>query len=1211
MPAIPQSSSSNRAPPKHFTPPDPNRSHDESTHGTHSQNPTLQPSARVVDSTSHNDFEAHFLPRRFLGAIPQKVINSDETQEKKRRFKELRRNALNHLPGLRSRDDLEEYDNRTSGSSFIAPDDNDTGAVREFAGRLRIKIRKKNRHGEEYEENLNLDLDSDGDAEDGGRTEVETAGKGKSSKSKNVWLGESFDIGREFLGNVIREEEEEEEEGNNEEHEEEEEPPPQPNAGTAAVKGKSKAKTTESTTPRPTRPSPSTRTTQDTFVTARTAFSSSYDAASSSKSSLATNADEGAVGGYELTPQLSLGIEQDQNHRDTARTSEETLERNKLRKSQSSSIQPLMSSTAITDEPSEVKSGETNKPDTDQAALNHSLSLPKDRGKGITRLKSALRKSSKPNIKASQSTYHPSSASTSPAAAVAVMEGDKGKSKSVQFPLDLTSPTIAAQTGNGIRLGKKDKLKGDKDPVHPMEVLERSGEDAIGTSHEAVEEAQEEEEDWEEVKRPGEVILRDRMIVKIGYHREDKLSGFDEAAQRRNPCARLDPLEEYIVVYRKGQLELYSNYTYPFQEKIVGHKHLAFVIPLLPNRTSLSIFNPEDVTLCLTTSVHKLQDDVTYLMRSNTTRAGALKDKVKQSKQVQWLRGRRRGSQVFIFKLGERSRSLDWYWEIWRELNGELPDRFDIAIPSLSTSIRLFPNLPDPDSENPNQNPYDMVGSAEQCKAFERNKVIDNCYNMLLDSSLDIKDLRNQFESSRKPGARGEQLNLQLAWKSADGNLDWIAYSDTVQGKRRDWNLLSGLARSQVSKAPRELQLRPAKHQPSDIKLEDGTLLEEPPGVEGYLVRHKDGTTKEQVYISSHDGNIFVGNFKDAKPPLLPSKESSTPSDLFPDLFKNFIEGEHRRLSSFLERCSGCIDLRDIVEEGAEAEAGTETETETGTTFEVEVNTGGKVRLEATSAEIAKEWVERLKDLKRYWERRHRVDARQRMDAITLHSHRNPFTGTELSNESDNFISEIWDWCVIKGCRSTCISGRLFMRKDKWDKFRSKYIVLTGGTLVSFKIKKKNAFHTRKKRYPLFGAYVYSGMLALDELPSPNSNDIFTSQSRVYQDGLQSSDGAEDTTFCVRLTTSPYSSTNSSKKAWTTRKKVTQPWENEDLTQDQEFLPPDLSKNPNQLLIFRARSKLERDRWVWAINAEMERQVRSHIKQEEILRNHGNVPDRW
>lgn len=39
--------------------------------------------------------------------------------------------------------------------------------------------------------------------------------------------------------------------------------------------------------------------------------------------------------------------------------------------------------------------------------------------------------------------------------------------------------------------------------------------------------------------------------------------------------------------------------------------------------------------------------------------------------------------------------------------------------------------------------------------------------------------------------------------------------------------------------------------------------------------------------------------------------------------------------------------------------------------------------------------------------------------------------------------------------------------------------------------------------------------------------------------------------------------------------------------------------------------QLERDRWVWAINAEVERQVRAHLDQQNRFRAYGKVIDRW
>jgi len=110
------------------------------------------------------------------------------------------------------------------------------------------------------------------------------------------------------------------------------------------------------------------------------------------------------------------------------------------------------------------------------------------------------------------------------------------------------------------------------------------------------------------------------------------------------------------------------------------------------------------------------------------------------------------------------------------------------------------------------------------------------------------------------------------------------------------------------------------------------------------------------------------------------------------------------------------------------------------------------------------------------------------MDAMAMHAANDPFAGTQLSNSSDELLSDVWDWCVIKGCRGVSLSGRLFMRKKATEKFqyvsqtytgpklmtRARYIVLTGGSLVTFKVQTKQSFFPRQHHYPLFGAYVSS-----------------------------------------------------------------------------------------------------------------------------------------
>lgn len=92
-------------------------------------------------------------------------------------------------------------------------------------------------------------------------------------------------------------------------------------------------------------------------------------------------------------------------------------------------------------------------------------------------------------------------------------------------------------------------------------------------------------------------------------------------------------------------------------------------------------------------------------------------------------------------------------------------------------------------------------------------------------------------------------------------------------------------------------------------------------------------------------------------------------------------------------------------------------------------------------------------------------------------------------------------------------------------------------------------------------------MLAQDELRETVNEMAFTPSARMYADGLRSTDGAEDTTFCVRIT-------------WPTSTfAAPQPWDkaSDGESGDEDaasFVPPRLSQAPSQLLICRARSRV-------------------------------------
>ncbi|WVO12653.1 hypothetical protein L204_100258 [Cryptococcus depauperatus] len=1033
-----------------------------------SSKPSLKPAPPVVASDSHPK-GPHVLPRRFLGPIPGKVYNSPQTEQKRRHVHDLRKRTIARIK--------EELRDGQWSLSDLAEMESPDGRFRRVTARIRI--RRRNKQGEHVEEDLDLDSSSDHELE--GQNDTHFGGE--------KWVGDSFDVGREFMSTVNYKDSQPALSQLNAEEKRTQ------SVGSKIMKEREEFY----------RPPISTHTTQETFFTARTEFTNGESSQTASRSS--STVHETGDGLIHENESLNASL-----HGPTATYNGSPNTHFSL----NSSIRPLIEPDGNDDSLVNNKGKETIR--SRVASLNSTM--PK-------KLKSALRYNSRQELRAQPVQIgHKSS------------EGPPGKPKSVQFPIDnvhVISPVIQ-ESGNDKNM-----------PANPVSVLSREGEETQGTSAGATEDAMSSQDD---TKGAGDIVLRDRMIVRIGYHREDGLKAFDEATQRRSPCSRLELFEEYIAVWRRGCIELYQDWRLPFKERIMGYKRLCYVIPLNPNRTSLSIFNPDDLTLCLTTSVGKLKRDVDMISKVSTnSRLGNLKTIIGSSRQVQWLKGRRYGSQVFIFKVIERSRALDWYWEIWRDLGGELPSHLYIAAPALSTVIRL---------RIPGDQESGHIG--DTLERFDIDSVIQTCWKILQENTP-----VNELLSQNKLEGSHDRTDLGLAWKASDGLLDWVAYSATVEGKPRPWAVLAGLARMQDGRILRELQLRNARHQPRMLKLEDGTCINEPAGIEGYLHRLR-GNLKETIYLSTHDGEstlrksflmmpgcILIASMKEAQPPLSPQKEGSAPPILFSQLHEEFVQNEKRRISLMIRHAAGCVDLRDITKvalHGPSSERDTDSNT-----FEIIISLGKSVKLEAHSAEVALEWVERLRELISYWKRRHRVEARLRMDAATLAARGNKFAGVAISDGPEEFLADIWDWCTIQGCRPICLSGRVYMKSDKWKKFR--------GTLVTFMVNEDASFHPRKKQYPLFGAYVYSGLLAYDEMHVAHNHreDPFMIRPRVYQDGLQSSDGSQDTIFCLRLAL-PGS-------RWL--KKTVNPW---DLNQGEIYTPPQLNKSCSDLLIFQARSKV-------------------------------------
>ncbi|KAG6917465.1 hypothetical protein DXG01_002442 [Tephrocybe rancida] len=776
-------------------------------------------------------------------------------------------------------------------------------------------------------------------------------------------------------------------------------------------------------------------------------------------------------------------------------------------------------------------------------------------------------------------------------------------------------PPAQVQSDDIVASGRKGKgrlvhyadqaMEDDEETAPPSEVLERTGHESLqDTSAGAAAKAtlgspSSANLDW------GEVIMRDRMLVRTCYSKSDNISPrFDEQQHRTTQHLLDNDLAEYLVAWRKDRIELYTDHNIPGKEWYIGHKHLAFVIPLTSPRTQLSLYSFVDLAFCITCEPTKI------------VREG--------SKKRFFLRRARDGTNIFIFKQKSRSRAFDWLWLLWRQLGGELPSTIDVRNPRVATKVKI--DIPPGDADR-------------LSRVFSRENVIALCMNAL----ASVPDWKRLIEREMQEGK-----TLELAWRQ-ESYLDWVWLDDDVDGYERRWAVLCGLALKQSSRPP-TLEIRLADHSPTYIHLKNGSRLHEPPAIEGYVERIRPNSQMRQnLYLATHDGNLFVMTPNHAYPP--------SPPGLAPNIgdveafAESLRKSEVNRGAKQIMHAIGVNDLRTVLlirrashpapeamhkeasksqdsdiwasiwaqseertpadeaDEGGEEglkKAEDKVHLKMRRSFELLLTTGHVVRFETHSCRVASEWIERLRALVLYWKQRHRTDAKEEMDLAQ--SRRPRLTPLTRVVQDEEFppdpppdmgapmpaLGSLYSWCVIEGCKSIVKGGKLFVRKGLFGQYKLVQLFLTAGHLTQFRIKPKSSLHqTMHRTASLADAYVCSGYLAAMTLPKGQYRADVNADPRRYQDGLETNDPEEEMLFMIWYHPQALKLDNSAQvEPQTSSKKL-------------KAIPPLSGKR--KLLVCRTRSRLERDAWCWALNCEIEKLVRAQKEREAKLREAGSL----
>ncbi|KAF2265866.1 meiotically up-regulated gene 56 protein [Lojkania enalia] len=362
-------------------------------------------------------------------------------------------------------------------------------------------------------------------------------------------------------------------------------------------------------------------------------------------------------------------------------------------------------------------------------------------------------------------------------------------------------------------------------------------------------------------------------------------------------------------------------------------------------------------------------------------------------------------------------------------------------------------------------------------------------------------------------------------------------------------------------------------------------------------------------------------------------------------------EDETFRKAEILRNCDGYMNLADIVkvrkaklgtipvdrniESGSDVDFdeevsdsmeddGATKEVDLDRTFEIIFRNGLVVRLQAADKVRRKEWIKHLRALVKYWKHRTRND----IDLYKLTRAHN-LSALQIDEETEAYIGqfakkwevtqsyaspELYNFCGIAYCRTIHMSGSLYRKPRIHAPFTRCRVIVSSGNLIIFQDVLRNRLgkelahvhHERVANLDLKDCYVYSGLLTESDLLYQNQT--FDSNKpghhalpRIYlEDGWTSTDEDVMTTFVVW---------HGKSKSWFRAEEGAGGGERHAKSGKRTRLKR-VAKlgSKGRSLVFRARSRAERDHWVLAIQNEIERvqgEAREDFRIEENGENDG------
>ena len=728
--------------------------------------------------------------------------------------------------------------------------------------------------------------------------------------------------------------------------------------------------------------------------------------------------------------------------------------------------------------------------------------------------------------------------------------------------------------------------------------------------------------------REGTIVKMEKMLVKMEFTQQEVPSEFDENESMKIDTKTLEKWREFMVVARKSskqneedfRLQIYKTRVIPEIDNESTSKKPAREIRLNRKTTHVNLYSSLDKTVVL------------------------------------W-HPYRKGTRIIIMRATSTAHSVEWFTFLRDAMGWRRPMDLKVRVPDLDLTLHLekpFDKLELAALEaKDEETAMARTVAAEQAVA---GRIVSQCIEMLEKDPEWTEVLKSWHETAK----------MGLAWKRYD-RLEWI-HGITEQ------KMYGSMAMQQTH----DLELRPKEHYPTIARGMKGVLHQEPPPIEGFLVRltsqkgvHQrlGKTFFKRLYFYTNNQFLMFNRPANATPPHPPRlatiSGSNVPSahdiiEKTPETFDiepfRAVDGhitwlssgnidnikkhdgealeEARRNLANVEEADGYINLcrirrvrkfqygavpadDNIDVDGSDSDVGfhasvgdsvrpdgVTSSIDADRTFELILDNGLVVRLQAYSQATRTEWIKRLRSLVKYWRLRVADDV-----ALLKSVRDNNLKNLQIDEQMEAILGqfgrkwevaqseaspEVYHMCGIASCRAVTTSGLLYRKPRRRSTFQRCSVILSGGKLLIYQatLRKrtgeqvKHIHQERQEVIDLRDCYVYSGMQVEDDLLYQNhafdpDRPGMAATPRVYrEDGWTSDDVDVMTCFVIWRST---------RKGWF--RSPGQNNEKRDTGKRAKLKRVGQLGVPGRGMVFKCRSRAERDHWVLSVGAEIERLV--------------------